>query len=101
MNSEYPYTGDEEDICEEDIIGATALFGIEGYDSIQPNNHTALEESVAISPTTVRIKVGGVFYSYNGGVLADCGYGESASYGQSALVVGYGTTPGGTPYWLL
>jgi len=56
LNSDYPYTGIEYSYCEEDYISATALFGIEGYVSVQANNHTALEESVAISPTTVTIK---------------------------------------------
>ncbi|KAG6512817.1 vignain-like [Zingiber officinale] len=73
---------------------------IDGHEDVPINDEEALMKAVANQPVSVAIEAGGgkEFQFYSQGVFAgNCG----TNLDHGVAIVGYGTTPDGTKYWIV
>ncbi|XP_030547242.1 senescence-specific cysteine protease SAG12-like [Rhodamnia argentea] len=93
----YPYRGVDGTCSTAKTVNIAA--SITGYQDVPANNEKALLQAVANQPVSVAIEGSGFsFQFYSGGVFTgSCG----TSLDHAVTAVGYGTSSGGTKYWLL
>uniref|UniRef100_A0A7S0RNP8 Peptidase C1A papain C-terminal domain-containing protein n=1 Tax=Chlamydomonas leiostraca TaxID=1034604 RepID=A0A7S0RNP8_9CHLO len=97
----YPYLG-ANGFCRHNTTSKAGAF--KGWREVPPKDEAALMEVLALhGPVAISFDaVHPTFKYYSEGVYyrADCGTDED-SLNHAVLLVGYGTTPAGTDYWLL
>ncbi len=94
----YPYTGTSGGVCRASTMPRVAHTT--GYIDVSPNNPVALQAAVNINPVVVCIEADAdVFQLYTSGVITSstCG----TDWDHAALIVGYGTSTVGGPFWQL
>ncbi|XP_031396104.1 ervatamin-B-like [Punica granatum] len=96
-DQDYPYKG-KEGKCKVDTIDRSHMAKIGGFEDLPRNDENALLKAVANLPVSVVIDSSdGDFQFYSSGVFTGkCG----TNYDHALTIVGYGTTKGGTKYWL-
>ena len=95
--TDYPYKAKNQDCAAKDDQGKVLLSG---WENVPVNDPVQLQAAVAQQPVSVALQAGSPYFrSYNGGVLSSVACGHNLDHG--VLVVGYGTTESGVPYWRL
>ena len=94
--ADYPYTA-RVGSCK--ASSAKYVAQIDGVVRSTPGDETALKALVDAAPVSVVLN-GNWFSSYTGGIVDPC-HGKEPPVYASALIVGYGYGPTGTPYWIV
>ena len=98
LGSEYPYNG-RDNAC--GVASGTGNIRPTGYVNVARYSPKALMDALAITPIALALRAGTSYFGYyRSGVLTDataCGTGVD----HAVVLVGWGTTDAGTPYWLM
>lgn len=99
LESEYPYTATDNQVCNPDTREYWAYFS--ACYNVEPGDQIALKYAVSQQPVSVAIEADSrYFQSYSGGVIDSSSCGTNLDHG--VLIVGYGTeSKTGQKYWLV
>ena len=70
---------------------------VETFNNVPTQDIDQLKAAVAVGPVSVSVDADDNFRYYTSGVLTQCG----TSLNHAVVVVGYGTNPQGTEYWVV
>jgi len=94
--ADYPYTA-QDGTCQ--AKGKPVRATLASYNSVQQNSDSALENAVAINPTSVAIEADqSSFQFYSGGIFSDASCGTTIDH--AVLAVGY-NVQGSAQYWIV
>jgi len=107
LDSDWPYvsggTTNSED-CTYDLSSMSPAVGLQGYDTLPPNNQEAVMQHLAeVGPLAIAVDASS-WGSYSGGVFDGCSFDENISINHGVQLVGYGSdfSPLGVyDYWLV
>ena len=95
--SEIPYKASESDSC---FVCGKSKVSMGSCIDVTPVNQLHLKEAVSKGPVAVAIEAdASIFQLYKKGVISSKNCGTNLDHG--VLIVGYGTEPNGTMYWLV
>jgi C1A family cysteine protease len=97
FENDYPYEG-KDDSCRINKVNNTAPYThLTGFVNVHSMDEVALKAAVAQQPVSIAIEADQIMFQfYRSGVFSHCG---NKNLDHGVLIVGYGTSEDGVPYW--